>query len=120
MDRKLRLGPWFDPAFKALRAGRRLRGTKLDPFGRAQVRKVERSLPEEYCSEIRRALALLNSGNHAAVVALAQLPDMVRGYEDIKLANVTEYRNAMAAAMSALRQPLSPSVTMIQRMASES
>ena len=36
------LGAWFVPAFRMLRAGRRLRGTALDPFGRAAVRRVER------------------------------------------------------------------------------
>ena len=33
LDRKLKLGPWFLPAFRTLRGMRRLRGTRLDPFG---------------------------------------------------------------------------------------
>ena len=48
MKRKISLGPWFRPAFRVLHALRRLRGTRLDPFGRAEVRRVERELIEDY------------------------------------------------------------------------
>src|SRR5439155_14286537 len=41
---KLKLGRWFDGAFRLLVALRGLRGTALDPFGRASVRRVERQL----------------------------------------------------------------------------
>ena len=44
LKRKLRFGPWFDPALRSLYRMRRLRGTSADPFGRAEVRKVERAL----------------------------------------------------------------------------
>jgi indolepyruvate ferredoxin oxidoreductase len=30
--------------------------------------------------------------NHALAVRIAELPDIVRGYEDVKLANVVRYR----------------------------
>jgi indolepyruvate ferredoxin oxidoreductase len=69
-----------------LRAGRRLRGTALDPFGRAEVRRVERALPEEY-------LALVEAAPAAVAVSVADLADVVRGYEDIKLANVERFRD---------------------------
>src|SRR5690606_23877077 len=48
MGRKLRLGPWFAPSLEALARAKRLRGTPADPFGRAEVRRVERSLVKEY------------------------------------------------------------------------
>ena len=37
----------------------RLRGTALDPFGRTEVRRVERALPGEYMALVERALAEL-------------------------------------------------------------
>jgi indolepyruvate ferredoxin oxidoreductase len=86
MDRKLKLGAWFVPAFRLLRAGRRLRGTALDPFGRAEVRRVERALPDEY-------LELVASAPADVAVEVAELADVVRGYEDIKLANVERFRD---------------------------
>ena len=46
MTSKISLGPWFRPGFRLLAAGRRLRGTPWDPFGRTQVRRTERALVE--------------------------------------------------------------------------
>jgi indolepyruvate ferredoxin oxidoreductase len=92
LKKKLKLGTWFTPAFRVLRAMRGLRGTALDPFGRAEVRRVERALPGEYRAMIETALARLEAATHAAAVAVAELPDQVRGYEDIKLDNVKRYR----------------------------
>lgn len=90
MQRKLRLGAWFVPAFRLLKAGRRLRGTAFDPFGRAEVRRVERALPGEYLSLLAAAT------DRETALAIAALPDMVRGYEDIKLANVERFRDRAA------------------------
>ncbi len=38
------------------------------------------------------ALARLGPDNHATAVELCELPDMVRGYEDIKLRTVERFR----------------------------
>ncbi len=92
MQRKLRLGPWIYPVFRLLHASRRLRGTALDPFGRAQVRRVERALVGEYDALVASALEQLSSETSAQVAALASLPDEIRGYEDIKLASVARFR----------------------------
>ena len=48
LKHKVSLGPWFRPAFVTLAAMRRLRGTRLDPFGRTEVRRTERALITEY------------------------------------------------------------------------
>ena len=45
---------------------------------------------------------MLSTENIDAVIALAGLPDMVRGYEHIKLANVDRYRSALSAALASL------------------
>ena len=95
MDRKLRLGPWFRPAFVALHGMRRLRGTRLDPFGRAHVRVVERELIVEYLAVLDEIIHGLTADNHALAVEIAALPDMVRGYESVKLRNVEAYRARM-------------------------
>jgi indolepyruvate ferredoxin oxidoreductase len=58
----------------------------LDPFGRAEVRRVERALPGEYLARVESAPA-------DVAVAVAELADVVRGYEDIKLANVARFRD---------------------------
>jgi indolepyruvate ferredoxin oxidoreductase len=116
LKRKLSLGRWFRPAFGALRTLRVVRGTPFDVFGYAHVRRVERQLVVEYRSLVERALCRLDRDTVAEVVSLAELPDMVRGYEDIKLRNVESYR-ARAAELEDLlvgrterldRKPLTP------------
>jgi indolepyruvate ferredoxin oxidoreductase len=91
--RKLSLGRWIEPLFRLLVAARGLRGTALDPFGHAEVRRVERALIGEYRGLVEQALAGLSPATHDRAVALARLPDLVRGYEGIKLRNVARFRD---------------------------
>jgi indolepyruvate ferredoxin oxidoreductase len=97
LDRKLKLGTWFVPSFKALYRMRRLRGTRLDPFGKAKVRRVERELVREYEDMVGRTLSKLTPDNHATALELLELPDLIRGYEDIKLRNVVMFRKRATA-----------------------
>jgi hypothetical protein len=92
---KLTLGPWFRPGFRALRALKVLRGTSLDPFGRTAVRRIERELITEYRSVVRDLLPRISPATIGRCVEIASLPDAVRGYEEIKLANVARYRNQL-------------------------
>jgi indolepyruvate ferredoxin oxidoreductase len=100
MTRKIGLGPWFRPGFRLLAAGRRLRGTAFDPFGRTQVRRTERSLVSEYQAVVAQLLSGLTAANHALAVEIAGLPDLVRGYEEIKLRNVAAYRDRTAELLA--------------------
>jgi len=97
LDRKLKLGRWFVPSFRALYRMRRLRGTKLDPFGHAEVRRVERELIGEYEDMVGRTLSNLTPDNHATALELLELPDLIRGYEEIKLRNVVLFRKRAQA-----------------------
>ncbi|WP_093170716.1 indolepyruvate ferredoxin oxidoreductase family protein [Sinosporangium album] len=107
--RKIRLGPWFDPAFKVLYGMRGLRGTGLDPFGLAGVRRTERELVREYTRDLHRALRHLTPDTAERVLEVADLPDVIRGYEDIKLAGVAAYRERAATLLSTLSAPTAPS-----------
>jgi len=102
MKDKIRLGSWFTPAFKTLRAGKALRGTPLDPFGYAKVRRTERALAKEYLALISKLAPKVNEANAALATELASLPDVVRGYEDIKLANVEHYESELSRLRSQL------------------
>ena len=102
LDRKITVGPWFAPAFKALRASKRLRGTPLDPFGYAKVRRVERSLAKEYNALVVAAARQFSPANAATMIELANLPDGVRGYEEVKMRNVEHYRSELARLTSVL------------------
>ena len=96
LRRKLSLGRWFRPALALLVRLRRLRGTPFDPFGRAHVRRVERELITEYLGVVDELLAGLTPGTHETAVRIAELPDLVRGYEQVKLDNVARYRARLA------------------------
>ncbi|MFC8380324.1 indolepyruvate ferredoxin oxidoreductase family protein [Nocardia sp. NPDC057272] len=91
-DKKIGLRPKSHVALKVLAKGKFLRGTKLDPFGYAHVRKVERELLAHYTGMVRRLAHDLTTENYETATAAAALTDVVRGYEDIKLGNVELYR----------------------------
>ena len=44
-----------------------------------------------------KATAELSEANFAEALRLAGLPDMVRGYEELKLANVERFRQAASS-----------------------
>jgi indolepyruvate ferredoxin oxidoreductase len=96
LKRKIKLRRTAQATFRMLRAMRGLRGTRLDVFGLPKVRRVERALPGEYQALVERSLERLTPVTHATVAEIAELPDVVRGYEDIKLANVEKYREQAA------------------------
>ena len=104
LGRKLRFGAWSVPVLATLRRMKGLRGSALDPFGHAKVRRTERAMVEEYVALIDEASALLSSDPGRAL-ELVGLIDQVRGYEGVKMANVERYRDALAAARKA--QPVS-------------
>lgn len=102
LDHKLTLGAWFKPALYALRTARRVRGTRLDVFGYAHVRQVERSLVDDYAKLTREVVPRATQGNIDAIREILGLAQEVRGYESIKMANVESYRRKVAAALDAL------------------
>jgi len=101
LRRKLSLGRWIEPLLRLLVALRGLRGTGLDPFGRAPVRRLERELPEWYAGLWGRALPYLEAGTQDRVAELLSLPEEIRGYEELKL---TSAGRARARAEEILRE----------------
>jgi indolepyruvate ferredoxin oxidoreductase len=93
LKHKLRIPAWMmRPGFRMLRSLKGLRGKPLDVFGYAKVRRVERKLIGEYEGLVGHALVHLDPATHGTVAEIAGLPDMIRGYEHIKLANVERFR----------------------------
>jgi indolepyruvate ferredoxin oxidoreductase len=101
LRRKIAFGLWTAPLFRLLAKARFLRGTIVDPFGYAKLRRLERELPDEYIAVLDRILAGLSPANLDAAVTLAELPDQIRGYEDLKLERIAHYREALAVAETA-------------------
>ena len=72
------------------------------PFGRTAIRRLERELIDEHRTLVRSALRWLTPDTQDDVAAVAAVADLIRGYEQIKLANVDRYRVAAAEALAAL------------------
>jgi indolepyruvate ferredoxin oxidoreductase len=96
LHRKLELRRTAGPALRSLRAMKGVRGTLLDPFRWARVRRVERAMIPEYVEALRRVQATLDASTIDDAVEIASLPDQVRGYEDLKLRRAADYRAELA------------------------
>jgi indolepyruvate ferredoxin oxidoreductase len=100
MRKKIALGAWSVPMFSVLYALRPLRGTPLDPFGHTRVRRLER---DEYVATMRGVCSRLADDTFDTAVDIAELPDLVRGYEHVKLDNVADYRRRLSTLQGELR-----------------
>jgi indolepyruvate ferredoxin oxidoreductase len=101
VDRKLKFRRTGPPSFKALRAMKKLRGTVADPFGRDEVRKLERAMIPEYEQAVDTLIGSLTAANLGEATEIASLPDQVRGYEHLKLERAAAYRAELAKQIEA-------------------
>ena len=106
---KIRFSTSWRPVFTLLARGKRLRGRWCDPFGHTEVRRTERALPGEYRAALDAALEALERDAGAAryeqAIAIAGLAELVRGYEDVKMATVDTFRSELATHVAGLEPP---------------
>ena len=81
---KRSFGPWLLSAMKLLAPLRRLRGTALDPFGHTEERRRERRLIEDYFAMLAEFDRSLDAQRLDTAIALARIPESIRGYGHIK------------------------------------
>ncbi len=96
VGRKIRFRPSARPMFAVLAKGKRLRGTALDPFGRTEMRRLERALVDEFEATMRLVFEKADAESVESLIELANLPDLVRGFEDLKLERAAIYRERFA------------------------
>ena len=84
--RKSNFGPWMTTGFRMLAALKGLRGGVLDVFGYTHERRMERRLLADYRADLDLIEAKLGSSPVEALVALASVPELVRGYGHVKAA----------------------------------
>jgi indolepyruvate ferredoxin oxidoreductase len=109
---KLKLGEWFMPAFRLLYAMRRVRGVPvLDLFSASAHRRWERRLIGWYTGQVEALLPVLTAENHAAAVAIARLPDHIRGYEAIKERTIRETEAKLAPLLAQFNEKSSRPVS---------
>ncbi|MCG4453747.1 indolepyruvate ferredoxin oxidoreductase family protein [Pseudomonas sp. MMS21-TM103] len=90
--RKRQFGPWMLKAFGLLAKLKILRGTPLDLFGYSAERKLELQLIEDYERSVDFLLKQLNADNYRSAVALAELPEQIRGYGHVKEQSLVKVR----------------------------
>ncbi len=90
--RKMVFNSWVLPLLRLLAAGRRLRGTPLDVFGYSRERRMERDLIEQYEDTLATVLKGLSAASLAAAVALARLPESIRGFGPVKSRSAAQVR----------------------------
>jgi indolepyruvate ferredoxin oxidoreductase len=88
---KSEYGAWMKYTFRMLAQFKWLRHTAFDPFGHTKERKMERRLIRDYEDTIEQCLSLLSVDNQDVALALASLPERVRGFGHIKARNITAY-----------------------------
>jgi indolepyruvate ferredoxin oxidoreductase len=101
--RKISFGPWMMTAFRWLARLKSLRGTRLDPFGRSAERKLERRLVEDYVATLEELMRSLTPENHALAVAIAAMPEKIRGFGPVKQRHLAAAKAEEEALLGKLR-----------------
>jgi indolepyruvate ferredoxin oxidoreductase len=100
-------------AFGLLAKLKGLRGTAFDIFGYTQERRTERRLIAEYEALLAEITGRLTPQNHALSVALASIPDKIRGFGHVKARHLAAAKAEEAQLLARLRDggadPLAPS-----------
>ena len=98
--RKIAVGRWARPFLRILAALKFLRGGPLDPFRARAIRRLERALIAEYEDTIASIAAKLSPSNHDVAVALAALPDGIRGFGAVKERSAATARERQATLLA--------------------
>jgi indolepyruvate ferredoxin oxidoreductase len=98
---KRAFGPWVQVVFRRLARMKHLRGTRWDIFGRAEERRMERALIDEYRALLDRLAAGLTENNRDEAARIAGLVMEIRGFGPVKAQAVAETRARIAVAISA-------------------
>jgi indolepyruvate ferredoxin oxidoreductase len=103
--KKIEFGPWILSLFRILASFKNLRGTPLDIFGYGAERRHERALIHTYESGLDLIAAKLSADNYPCAIALASLPDMVRGYGPVKMKAIERFEREWQKLQPQLTNP---------------
>ena len=101
--RKLALGAWVFPALALLARFKFLRGTPFDPFGWTAHRRRERALIHAYEATLEELIAGLSPENHELAVAIASVPEQIRGFDLVKERHLADAEARQAELLASFR-----------------
>ena len=102
---KREYGPWMMSAFGVLAKFKGLRGTAFDVFGHTAERKMERALIGQYRDTVAALLPKLTPDNLAQAVAIASIPEDIRGYGHVKERHLKAAKAKEATLVAAFHAP---------------
>ena len=102
---KKQYGQWMFKAFQRLAGLKRFRGSSFDLFSKTEERRLERQAIEDYIKLLDEIIAKLTASNHAAAVALASVPDEIRGFGHVKEKNLAAAKKLQEERLQAFRNP---------------
>lgn len=110
--RKMTFGPWMMKAFSLLARMKHLRGTAWDVFGRTHERKTERRLIADYEAMLDEFAKTLDTGRLDTAVALARIPEKIRGFGHVKERHLKAAEGERAALLAAYRAGTTPTAAL--------
>jgi indolepyruvate ferredoxin oxidoreductase len=102
---KKEYGQWMLKAFGVLAKFKGLRGTPLDVFGYTAERKMERALIGQYRDTIEALLPKLTADKLAQAVAIASIPEEIRGFGHVKERHLKAAKAKEASLVAAFHAP---------------
>jgi indolepyruvate ferredoxin oxidoreductase len=99
-------GPSTLTLFRVLAKLRGLRGTVFDVFGYTSERREERALIDRYEETMAVVLGKLDATTLDTAVALASVPEEIRGYGHVKEEHLARAQVLEAELLTALRAPV--------------
>ncbi|HRD35100.1 MAG TPA: indolepyruvate ferredoxin oxidoreductase family protein [Rhodocyclaceae bacterium] len=96
-------GPSMMTVFRWLARLKFLRGTRWDPFGRTAERRIERALIQTYEADVELLLERLSFLRLPQAIAIAALPERIRGFGHVKLKNVAAFEAERARLLERWR-----------------
>ncbi|WP_374377839.1 indolepyruvate ferredoxin oxidoreductase family protein [Dongia sp.] len=103
--KKQEFGPRMLWAFRILAGFKGLRGTAWDIFGRSDERRTERQMITDYEELVTSLIGKLDSGNLPTAIALASLPEQIRGFGHVKEAAIARAASQRAALLAKFETP---------------
>lgn len=105
---KAEVGPWLMGALGVLAKLRRLRGSVLDPFRFGHERRLDRQLLSQYEADVEMLMGCVNEANYSDAVALAALPQRIRGFGHVREAQAATAAQERQRLLQAIAAPVEP------------
>lgn len=110
---KRRFGAWIFPVLRVIASLKVLRGTRLDPFGYTLERRTERALVADYYESIDRIVTTLDGSTMPTALALARLPNEIRGFGPVKMQAIEQAAIRRGQLIGELASPVRAQVASV-------